>query len=669
MLTKAHNNTPVATTKASARGHNMLQRQCGCGSHTIAGAECETCNSHRLVVQRVTRTSDVGTRDLVGLPSIVHDVLRGPGDALDTETRAFFEPRFGYNFTQTQAHAAPQLAASPLAISSKDDYYERQADSLAANVIGLSQPDERRLRQSFDFSQVRIHTGPQASASAEALNAQAYTVGTDIVFGESKYAPGTAAGRQLLAHELSHVIQQSNSPSLARLQRLTAQERKEDLRSNRLKNDSRLQRAFDNNPSMHKHEVNEGVKTLQRALRDLGYPMPITFKDGDADGIFGDETLATVKQFQSDQNIDDNGVVGRETLRRLDELFSASITLKSIQFTSDHGLMKDNRASWDDAGAPVPKPEWTSALPDGKSAPISHTKNKAVSVNLTFDVAPPTVTSVPLQIKGRSALSFLNFDTSGTVSGGSDRTLAATSGLVIPDTIHDGYLKEKIDWSAEILGETQVLASSLDHDVFATYDTPVGGGVTYKRMAKATELSKGFGNNPHDIVSGQMKRFPSYNLKKPYRGNIWPLADNIGDSAECQAIVRFVQAVNNMVGIPGIATGIAVYASPGSPEVPIVAFLLVGGGATGAMQDFPLDSQGRMAGLYDGGGFANNYEAALEFEFGHKLFYPGGVPGGRGLATTLDVLRSFKKMAWGRWDPVERRNKAVKLIFCYRPPC
>ena len=57
-------------------------------------------------------------------------------------------------------------------------------------------------------------------------------------------------------------------------------------------------------------------------------------------------------------------------------------------------------------------------------------------------------------------------------------------------------------------------------------------------------------------------------------GNIWPLADNIPASAECQAIVRFVQAVNNMVGVPGKAKGIAVYANPSSPDVPIVATLL-----------------------------------------------------------------------------------------------
>jgi hypothetical protein len=59
-----------------------------------------------------------------------------------------------------------------------------------------------------DFSRVRIHTGPQADAAADAVNARAYTLGHDIVFAAGEYAPHTDAGRRLLAHELTHVIQQ-----------------------------------------------------------------------------------------------------------------------------------------------------------------------------------------------------------------------------------------------------------------------------------------------------------------------------------------------------------------------------------------------------------------------------------------------------------------------------
>jgi hypothetical protein len=72
-------------------------------------------------------------------------------------------------------------------------------------------PDVRRANEQQlgrDFSQVRTHTDSQAAASASAMNARAYTVDNDIVFGQDKYAPDTLSGRFLLSHELAHVAQQ-----------------------------------------------------------------------------------------------------------------------------------------------------------------------------------------------------------------------------------------------------------------------------------------------------------------------------------------------------------------------------------------------------------------------------------------------------------------------------
>jgi len=68
-------------------------------------------------------------------------------------------------------------------------------------------------RFSRNFGQVRIHTGFQAATSAQMVNARAYTVGRNIVFGEGQYRPGTPAGKKLLAHELTHVIQQGGTNS------------------------------------------------------------------------------------------------------------------------------------------------------------------------------------------------------------------------------------------------------------------------------------------------------------------------------------------------------------------------------------------------------------------------------------------------------------------------
>jgi hypothetical protein len=93
-----------------------------------------------------------------GAPAIVHDVLRSSGHPLDPQTRAYFDPRFGH-----------------------------------------------------DFSRVRVHADAQAAASAQAINALAYTVGDHVAFKHGQYAPDTSQGRQLLAHELAHVVQQGGS--------------------------------------------------------------------------------------------------------------------------------------------------------------------------------------------------------------------------------------------------------------------------------------------------------------------------------------------------------------------------------------------------------------------------------------------------------------------------
>jgi len=63
-----------------------------------------------------------------------------------------------------------------------------------------------------DFSDVRVHTDTAASESARAVNAHAYTVGSDIVFQSDRYAPDTDTGRRMLAHELTHVVQQRSGP-------------------------------------------------------------------------------------------------------------------------------------------------------------------------------------------------------------------------------------------------------------------------------------------------------------------------------------------------------------------------------------------------------------------------------------------------------------------------
>jgi hypothetical protein len=63
-----------------------------------------------------------------------------------------------------------------------------------------------------DFSDVRVHTGDRADTSARSVGASAYTTGSDLVFADGQYAPGTDTGLRTLAHELTHVVQQRSGP-------------------------------------------------------------------------------------------------------------------------------------------------------------------------------------------------------------------------------------------------------------------------------------------------------------------------------------------------------------------------------------------------------------------------------------------------------------------------
>ena len=136
------------TPSPSAGG--VLQRKCACGQHTPAGAGCSACDEKQKLHRQAINQAEPS-----GVPPIVGEVLRSPGRPLDAGTRAFMEPRFGH-----------------------------------------------------DFSHVRLHTDAHAAESAKAVNALAYTVGRDIVVGAGQYQPRTDEGRKLLAHELTHTIQQ-----------------------------------------------------------------------------------------------------------------------------------------------------------------------------------------------------------------------------------------------------------------------------------------------------------------------------------------------------------------------------------------------------------------------------------------------------------------------------
>jgi hypothetical protein len=139
---------------SSAHGPAAVQRKC---------ASCEQEDETKRVSMRAEAPSTSAPGTAAEAPPAVRDALRGPSQPLDAAARAFFEPRFGR-----------------------------------------------------DFSHVRIHTDDTAVAANRSISARAFAVGSHIAFSPRAYAPSTRSGRHLLAHELAHVVQQAGAPQVVR---------------------------------------------------------------------------------------------------------------------------------------------------------------------------------------------------------------------------------------------------------------------------------------------------------------------------------------------------------------------------------------------------------------------------------------------------------------------
>ncbi|SMO63982.1 Peptidoglycan-binding (PGRP) domain of peptidoglycan hydrolases-containing protein [Saccharicrinis carchari] len=168
------------------------------------------------------------------------------------------------------------------------------------------------MEQSFgaDFSKVNVHTDTNAVQMSKQLSAQAFTLGNDIYFNEGKYNPKSTDGKHLLAHELTHTIQQTG-----RIQKRETYNPEENLQSNRFGGHPRLERVYDNKELLFNGLANDAVAIVQRALMAFGYPLE-KYKD---DGIFGGETEKAVRDFQADLGaLMIDGIIGPETMRLLD---------------------------------------------------------------------------------------------------------------------------------------------------------------------------------------------------------------------------------------------------------------------------------------------------------------------------------------------------------------
>ncbi len=191
-----------------------LRRKCACGGSHNGHADCAECHRKRPLQRKPTGGAERG-----GVPAIVHDVLRTPGQPLDAGTRTFMALRFGH-----------------------------------------------------DFRDVRVHRDGQAAQSARAVNALGYTVGRHVVFGAGQYAPQTSEGRHLIAHELTHVLQQRSTNSIDGLDSIGSEggtaEREANLAAHAVANGRRAATVTGHAPPTTLHRLPFGV-TVPTGLRPL----------------------------------------------------------------------------------------------------------------------------------------------------------------------------------------------------------------------------------------------------------------------------------------------------------------------------------------------------------------------------------------------------------------
>jgi Domain of unknown function (DUF4157) len=183
----------------------ILQRKCACGNHRAVGSQCTDCSKTKLGLQRKLTIGASNAPLEQEADRAADQVMAGPV-RLPVSTM----------ISRIQRYAGPSANGGEIVSSNVDRVLASPGVSLQP---GLRQDMERGF--GYDFSKVRVHTGSVAEQSAQELHAAAYTVGNHIAFATGRYSPASRESQRLIAHELSHVVQQT-SPGTTAFQRAEA---------------------------------------------------------------------------------------------------------------------------------------------------------------------------------------------------------------------------------------------------------------------------------------------------------------------------------------------------------------------------------------------------------------------------------------------------------------
>ncbi|MFH1740713.1 MAG: hypothetical protein ABIH23_17025, partial [bacterium] len=234
------------------------------------------------------------------------------------------------------------------------------------------------------------------------------------------------------------------------------------------------------------------------------------------------------------------------------DVYVCRAELKSIKFTSDHGMLTDNNSDWTDDDDEYEEPEWVRS--SGRNNPISHNRNQTLAIQITAKVEP---SGLSYYVFGNGLNNYVDFTSGGRTSTGSDETISISASGGLPGIIT--ILSEAIWWDAILTVPNLALdmlpgqASSGPHKIYLTAATPSGSDCTEKRLNWAcTKASTKV--SPEQIADAIYNAIgdpvdPPYDpVEKGSLGSGWPLL--AGDTyGECDDQAELMMLALKILGI------------------------------------------------------------------------------------------------------------------------
>lgn len=186
-----------AVTAEASRAPSLLLQRCGCGGSAGLDGECAECREKRLQLKPFAQAKlELGPPD----DAFEREADR-VADAVASGGSGEIRGRVPAGGVQRQ-EAAPEEEEEELT------NWDRGGSPGTGSPLPIGTRSYMESRLGYDFGSVRVHADQDAAAAAGSVRARAFTVGRDVVFGAGQYAPASDSGRRLLAHELTHVVQQ-----------------------------------------------------------------------------------------------------------------------------------------------------------------------------------------------------------------------------------------------------------------------------------------------------------------------------------------------------------------------------------------------------------------------------------------------------------------------------